>query len=80
MSHRTLEQIARSGARVSRNELFAALSDCGCEILATSKPTHLVVRHPRGVVIVATRRNDILPVYVSRIARTLGVREGGSDE
>jgi hypothetical protein len=52
----------------------------GCEIVPTAKPTHFVVRHPRGVVIIATLRNDVPPVYVSRIVRALGMREGDKDE
>ena len=80
MSARAFEQIARSGARVSKRELFAALRAYGCEIVPPSRPTHFVVRHRQGVVIVATRRNDVLPVYVSRIARALGIHEGGGDD
>lgn len=77
MSARTLEEIVASGARVSKRELFAALASAGCDVVPTSKATHFKVRYSGGVVIVATRRNDILPVYVSRIARALGLREGG---
>lgn len=80
MTHRSLEEIAKSGARVSKRELFVALRAFGCEILPTSKPTHFVVRHAGGIVIIATRRNEVLPVYVSRIVRALGIREGGSHE
>jgi hypothetical protein len=80
MAHRTLEEIARSGSRVSKRELFAALRTAGCEVVSTSKPTHYVVRHERGIVIIATHRNDVLPVYVSRVVRCLGLREGGLDE
>jgi hypothetical protein len=36
MSARTFEQIARSGARVSKRELLAALRAYGCEIVPTS--------------------------------------------
>jgi hypothetical protein len=78
MSERSLEQIVSTGARVSRRELFKALRAAGCEVVATSKPTHFVVRHANGIVIIATRSNDVLPVYVSRIVRSLGMREGGS--
>lgn len=78
MSTRRLEEIVASGARVSKRELFAALNAAGCEVLSTSKPTHFKIRHAGGVIIIATRRNDILPVYVSRIARALGMREGGT--
>jgi predicted RNA binding protein YcfA (HicA-like mRNA interferase family) len=80
MSARSFESIVSSGARVSKRELFAALRAQGCEVIATSKPSHFKVRHPGGVVIIATRRDDVLPVYVSRIARELGLREGGTRE
>ncbi len=77
---RSLEQIVTSGARVSKRELFAALREAGYEVCATSKPTHAVVRGGPHPVVIATKRDDILPVYVSRMARALGFRQGGSDE
>ncbi|HEY5548592.1 MAG TPA: hypothetical protein VIL17_03260 [Coriobacteriia bacterium] len=80
MTHRRLTDIAQSGARVSKRELFAALRAAGCEVVQTSKPTHFIVRHSLGTVIIATRRNVVLPIYVSRIVRALGIRKGAADE
>jgi hypothetical protein len=76
MSPRSLDQIVSSGARVTKRELFWALRAAGYEVLATSKPTHFKVRAGAGTVIIASKRDEILPVYVSRIARALGLREG----
>jgi hypothetical protein len=78
MTPRSLEEIVTSGARVSKRELFWALREKGFEIVPTSKPTHWRVRDAAQTVAIATRKNDVLPVYVSRLARAFGLREGGS--
>lgn len=68
-----------SGARVSKRQLFAALRAAGYEVCPTSKPTHFVVRGGANPVVIATKGRDILPMYVSRIARALGLRQGDTD-
>jgi hypothetical protein len=80
MASRSLDEIIASGARVSMRELFAALRSAGHEVMPTSKPTHFKLRCERGIVIIATKRDDILPVCVSRMAQALGLREGASDD
>ena len=80
MSSRSLQDIVESGARVSKRELFAALHAEGLDALPTSKPTHFKVRCEHGIVFIATRRDVVLPVYVSRIAKAVGLNRGGKDE
>lgn len=77
---RPLEQIVSSGDRVSKRELLASLRKAGYEVIPTSRPTHFLVRGGMNPVVIATRGNDVLPVYVSRIARALGLRPGGGDD
>ena len=77
---RSLEQIVTSGSHVSKRELFAVLRAAGYEVCATSKPTHFVIRGGPNPVVIATKGRDVLPVYVSRIARALGLREGGGND
>lgn len=78
MTPRSLEEIVTSGARVSKRELFWALRKAGLGILPTSKATHFIVDIGESFVVIAVRRNAVLPTYVSRLARALGLREGGS--
>jgi hypothetical protein len=80
MSYRSLQAIVLSGGQVSTRELFSALRSAGYEVIATAKPTQFKIRGGTSLVVIAVKGNDVLPVYLSRIARALGIREGGADE
>ena len=80
MGSRSFRTIVASGSRVSRRELFKALKDAGCEVIPTSKSTHWKVRRGDALVIIATRGDEVLPTYLSRVAQVLGFREGTNDE
>jgi hypothetical protein len=78
MTPRSLEEIVTSGARVSKRELFWALRKAGLDVRPTAKSTHFLVEVGAQLVLVAVRKDSVLPKYVSRLARALGLRGGGS--
>lgn len=72
---RSLREICTSGARVGAKELFKALTDAGCAVEPTKKPTHFWVRRASRSTLIATRKPDLDPKYLSKIAKDLGFRD-----
>ncbi len=77
-----LEGICASRGRVAKADLFKALEFAGCEITRRGKQSHFMVKRPGypNPVIIATKRDEVLPVYVSRVVNELQICDVLGDE
>lgn len=78
-ARRSLDEMLRSGTRVSRRDLIRALADAGYAVRATSSATHFMVYVGCDVVTIRLGRGDVRPVYLSLLRNAIARGKEGGD-